>query len=143
MRQAKQKRTLDQVIAALRQSMGVVSYAATALGVSRQALHKRISNTPKLAQALHDIRQETIDECENTLFQAAKEGNLTAAIFLIKCLGKDRGYVERTEMTGKDGEAIEMRQIAAPPETTYAEWLAAVETRRAADAAEVEERAAG
>ena len=42
----------------------------------------------------------------NDLLTEMKSGNIASIIFYLKTKGKKRGYVERQEITGKDGEAI-------------------------------------
>jgi hypothetical protein len=40
------------------------------------------------------------------LFKLIKEGNVAATIFYLKTQGKQRGYIERQEVTGADGAPI-------------------------------------
>ena len=42
-------------------------------------------------------RQSMIDSAEDGLRNGVDEGNLTAIIFTLKTIGKERGYIERTE----------------------------------------------
>ena len=48
---------------------------------------------------------------ESKLFEAVKGGNVPAIMFVMKTIGKDRGYVERIkqEISGPDGEVIKVK----------------------------------
>jgi hypothetical protein len=47
------------------------------------------------------------DNAESALYSAVLGGEAWAVCFYLKTQAKDRGYVERQEMTGKDGGAIQ------------------------------------
>jgi hypothetical protein len=49
-------KTEEQIITAFTDCMGNVTHAAQALGISPQALYRRIAHNPKLSQALTHIR---------------------------------------------------------------------------------------
>jgi hypothetical protein len=53
-------------------------------------------------------REDFIDFAENKLMERISEGDTTSIIFALKCLGKDRGYVERAalEVSGANGGAL-------------------------------------
>jgi hypothetical protein len=40
-----------------------------------------------------------------------KAGNVTAIIFYLKTQAKDRGYVERQELTGADGGKLQVEYV--------------------------------
>ena len=102
----KEKFTANQIIDALREKHGNLSAAARYLGCDRHTVSRYI-NTYSTVKAVADEERETlIDFAENQLFQQVKDGNITAIIFTLKTIGKSRGYVERQEVTGKDGGAI-------------------------------------
>ena len=107
-----QKATDDQVIEALRGSMGIVTQAARKLKMQRTYLHKRIRESLVLKEALEDVREENLDLAESKLFEMIQKGDKIAIIFFLKCLGKKRGWVERQEVTGKEG--VQIGQIVAP-----------------------------
>ncbi len=53
--------------------------------------------------SIDDIREISVDNVESALYKSAIEGNTTAQIFYLKTQGKNRGYVERQEITGYEG----------------------------------------
>jgi len=99
--------TPDLVISALRSTAGVNSAAAIKLGCTAQTVRNYIARYPEIAQAREAIRQDNVDLAETKLLTAVKAGNMTAIIFYLKTQGKDRGYTERVEATGKQGAPIE------------------------------------
>lgn len=98
--------TADQIIAALKEANGYLSQAAGILKCSRQTIYNRIRDYPTIGRALDEIREARTDYVENQLMKLIKAENVTAIIFYLKCQAKDRGYVERQEVTGASGEAL-------------------------------------
>lgn len=53
------------------------------------------------------LEEETrLDKAEKKLDQLIGAGDTTALIFYLKTKGKKRGYIERTEITGADGDKL-------------------------------------
>lgn len=98
--------TVEQIEHAIKQTAGNVAQAAKALGVSRSTVNRRITESATLKQLLEDTREELVDVAESALRREVLNGNITAIIFTLKTQGKRRGYVERTEVTGADGGAV-------------------------------------
>lgn len=76
---------------------------------------------------MENINERNLDYAESALLKLIKEGNATALIFFLKTKGKHRGYIERSELTGKDGtdlnhsiqvEIIDSRQQVTTNENT-------------------------
>ena len=108
---------------ALTQSLGRVTEAAEALNMSRQTHYNWMKTDEKYKEAVESIADEALDFVESKLFElidgAEKEimteqgiatiketPNPTACIFYLKTKGKSRGYVERQEVTGAEGERV-------------------------------------
>ena len=66
------------------------------------------------------------------LHRLVRDGNLGAVIFYLKTQHKIRGYTERIETNGKDGEAIEYRQIRTEPARALEELKEALNGNRVA-----------
>lgn len=98
--------TVKQLAEAIEKCGGNVAEAARSLKVTRWALQKRIANNKELQQLVADAREETVDLAESMAKQQIREGNTAMIIFTLKTLGKERGYVERQEITGKDGDIL-------------------------------------
>lgn len=64
---------------------------------------RRLNLLSKAERNLDNILDLPLEDKANIVLDASK--------FVAKTLGKDEGYSERTEHTGKDGEAIEVKQI--------------------------------
>jgi len=100
--------TLEEVISAIKDSNGLLAAAARKLGVTRQTVYNYVKKYATVKQALEEARDTNLDYTEGKLMEAIKAGNVTAIMFLLKTLGKSRGYVERQELTGEGGGAINM-----------------------------------
>jgi hypothetical protein len=89
----------DEVIAeALRKSRGLQYLAAESIGMDAGNMSKRIADSPYLQKARDEARERRIDVAERSLAELTEEKNLGSVCFLLKTLGKTRGYVETTEI---------------------------------------------
>lgn len=90
---------------AIVKAFGNLSTAAKSLSVDRATLYKWIEQE-SLEEAVQEGRNTRLDFVESKLDQKINSGDTTAIIFFLKTQGKNRGYVERQEITGKDGQKI-------------------------------------
>ena len=102
--------TAKQVTEALLKSDGNLTAAASKLGVTRQAVYNYIKRYD-LQSVIEDARENMVDEAVGQLHRLVRDGNLGATIFYLKTQAKGRGFTERIEQTGANGEPIEYRQI--------------------------------
>lgn len=84
----------------------MVASAARHLRVDRSTVNRYIKESAYLRQIVKDERELVTDITELKLFDAIASGEAWAICFYLKTQGKDRGYVERHELTGRDGENI-------------------------------------
>lgn len=96
----------QQIIDALRDVNGMVYLAARKLGCAPNTIYNRMAKSDNIKAAVEDYRGELIDLSEQKLRQAVLNGEPWAVALVLKTLGKKRGYVERTEITGEDGDKI-------------------------------------
>ena len=61
-----------------------MAIAAKIVGVSRQALYKRMQKYPKFRQQVEEAKAVADEIIVRSLYQAAKAGNVTAMIFWLK-----------------------------------------------------------
>lgn len=109
---AKQRQlTIGQIEKMLYKCNGVITRTAENLGVTRSAISMRVSKSPKLKAAIKKIQKIRIDKAENVVFDCIDEGNLTAAFFVLKTIGKHRGYSERQEISGQIDHNIRIEKI--------------------------------
>lgn len=93
----------DELIAeALFQAKGLTYAAAQIIGMDYSYLCQRINKSPRLLKVRQEAVERRLDLAEVTLDDlVAKPGpaQLGATCFFLKCRGKERGYVERQEVT--------------------------------------------
>lgn len=104
-----EKYTVEQMKQALSNPMGSVSQAANALGCTPQTVRNYMKKYPELEDVVDFAIEKTGDFVESKLIELVKTGNVTAIIFYCKTKLKSRGYVERQEYTGPDGNDIEFK----------------------------------
>ena len=105
------KYSQEQMIEALEQSKGLIAPAARALGCSRDTIRSYIDEYSAVAQAKLDQEEAVKDMAENALYAAILRGEAWAICFYLKCRAKDRGYVERAELTGASGAPVKIKLV--------------------------------
>ena len=76
---------------------GNLAQAARELKLTRGELANQVRRSAVLLAALTDERDQLIDNAETALRNAVEEGESWAVTFVLKTLGRDRGYAERGE----------------------------------------------
>ena len=65
--------------------------------MSFQAMYQRMGKHVELREIAENSREEMIDIAETALKKGCLQGEGWAVCFALKCLAKDRGYVERPD----------------------------------------------
>lgn len=94
------------MIEALEKSLGVVTSAAKQVGIHRSTHYVWLADDPEYKKAVDEIADVAIDFVETNLFQLIQQGDTASTIFYLKTKGKKRGYIERQEITGEEGQPI-------------------------------------
>lgn len=94
------------MIEALESSLGIVTTACKAVGINRQTHYNWLANDPAYSSAVADVQEIALDFAESKLHNRIASEDTTATIFYLKTKGKKRGYIERTELSGPDGDPI-------------------------------------
>jgi len=85
-------------IAALEKKLGIVTHAAEATGICRDEHYKWLKDNPLYAEKVAATREVVIDFVESSLMQQVLDKVPASTIFAMKCLGKHRGYFEKTQV---------------------------------------------
>lgn len=91
---------------ALRDMKGQVYLAAKQLDCSHTAIYNYVNEYPEVAAIKEYYDEETTDIAVLKLRDAILSNEPWAIKMQLMTKGKKRGYVERTELTGADGEAM-------------------------------------
>ena len=109
-----------KIIAALKATAGRVYLAADRLGCDPDTIYERAKKEPVIDLAMRVARGKIVDKAEVVIESALSKGNVEAAKFVLRTMGKDRGWVELTkhEHGGPDGGAIPLQvkvmEVVAP-----------------------------
>lgn len=94
------------LLTALEKSFGVVTTACRNANISRQTFYNYYKDDEEFKKACDDIGEIALDMAESQLHKQILEGNTSATIFYLKTKGKKRGFIERQEFTGADGDRL-------------------------------------
>jgi hypothetical protein len=114
--------TLEDVTAAIDGSSGIVSHVAKRLKCDWTTAKRYIENWASTRHQFHAELQRILDTAEEKLFVKVKAGNLIAIKYILSTKGKVRGYTERRELTGPEGEPIAAKFVAPERFQDPAEW---------------------
>ena len=102
----------ESLLKALEKSLGIVSTACEALGISRTTYYKYYNEDKEFKHSVDSISDITLDCAESQLFELIKEKNVTAIIFYLKTKGKKRGYIEKQEVNHNSNNITGIRLIS-------------------------------
>lgn len=105
------KYTQEAMIRAIEASNGMVYVAAKKLGCAANTVYSYAKRYPAVQKAIDEQRGILLDTAELALLKAITHGEGWAVCFTLKTLGKQRGFVERQEVTGADGGALEVKVL--------------------------------
>jgi hypothetical protein len=86
--------------------LGNISISCEASSISRQTYYNWIKQDADFANQCKDIEERNLDLAEMKLLNAIREGKTAELLFYLKTKGKKRGYVERQEITGAEGQQL-------------------------------------
>jgi hypothetical protein len=86
------------MIEALEKSLGIVTSASKMVGISRDKHYYWMTSDPQYKSKVEELLNLGLDFAESKLFENIKNGSDTAIIFYLKTKGKNRGYIERSEL---------------------------------------------
>jgi hypothetical protein len=93
-----------EIIEALTETRGNLTEAAkflvrkTGLTCTRAHLKMRTESDPELLGYMDDLRQELLDRAEDNIFMGVFSGDKKDSMFILRTLGKERGYVPKEEV---------------------------------------------
>lgn len=112
----KQKQFLD----VFKSAAGNISVAADHMNMSRRTFHLWMNTNEKFREEAEDVKESLIDLAESKLLLNVKEGKEASVFFLLKTLGKKRGYIETVQndfLTPPVQNIINLGSGEAPEET--------------------------
>ena len=95
----KQRFSARQVIDALRETKGMVSYAARRLQCDIDTIQNYCNRYPSVDAARYEARTELLDLAELKLWAAIQQGEGWAVQFALRSIGRSRGYGERLDLS--------------------------------------------
>jgi predicted transcriptional regulator len=107
----KEKFTKKQIVDAIQNSAGIISDVAAALQCSRPTVYKYLDKYPDLKQMLDEQSNELVDMAESAAKKLVEERHPETVRFVLSTKGKNRGWTQRTEISGPDGGAIQLSAI--------------------------------
>lgn len=108
------KVTKLQLIEAIHKNAGIVSGILKTLKkeydveLTRNAIYERKYTDPDIEAAFVEAEENTADLAENRLVSAINDGDMRAVMFYLKTKAKKRGYAERQELVGAEGQPIQV-----------------------------------
>ena len=108
---AKNDITKKAMLEALEKSLGVVTSACKAVGISRETHYRWMREDSSYKESVDDLANVALDFAESQLHQQIKGGNPTATIFYLKTKGKNRGYIERQEIAHEGLKTFEVEEV--------------------------------
>jgi len=95
-----------QFIEAIPGTGGIKSAIARKVGCDWHTVDKYVKTYPTVKQAYDDECEGVLDLAEVKLIEQVKNGEQWAVKYMLSTKGKNRGFTERTEISGADGKDI-------------------------------------
>lgn len=96
-------------------SGGIRSIIAERLGVEHSTVRAWERKYPEVAEKLSEEREKILDIAEDGLFERLKNRDPWAIGFVLKTIGKQRGYVEKQEVIHSQSQPVQLVFSDAEP----------------------------
>ena len=100
----------EAFLVALDGTKGIVRPACRVTGVSPATFYRLYNEDPEFHDKVDDVKELQKDFAEALILKKIEDGDTSMLIFYAKTQMKDRGYTERKEIVGKDGESLVPKQ---------------------------------
>lgn len=107
----KERFTAAQVAHALTVTHGLVYLCAKRLKCQPQTIYNYCERYPSVQAARDAQRGQMVDLAEQKLWESIQNGEAWGITLCLKTLGKERGYVERQELSGQDGTPLTLKVV--------------------------------
>lgn len=104
---AKPIHTAEQVTAAIKGSAGIKATIARRLDVSRWTVDNYLERWAAVRKVYDEECESIIDLAETVIIKNIQSGDTADAKWYLSRKGRHRGYVERQEVTGGDGQPVQ------------------------------------
>lgn len=88
-----------QIVKALNETRGMIYLAAERLGCDANTIYSYAKRYASVKEAITRHRGKTTDIAELKLYQAINDGSLPAIMFYLRTQGRDRGYIEKMDVS--------------------------------------------
>lgn len=86
------------MVQALERSLGIVTTACRAVGISRQTHYNWMKSDDDYRERCDELENVALDFAESQLHAQIKSGVPSSTIFYLKTKGKGRGYIEKQQI---------------------------------------------
>lgn len=93
--------SVEQIADALFQAYGILADTARILRMDPRSVQQKIEISSELKIIKQNAREHLLDLAENRLVTKVRNGSFPAISFLLRTVGKERGYGENTKELGK------------------------------------------
>ena len=93
---------------ALEKTLGVVKPACERVGISRDTHYRWLKEDEEYAKAIRYAKEDRLDLSESKLFKAIINDDMRAVFWHLEREGKSRGWVQRQEITGAEGNKLDV-----------------------------------
>lgn len=107
----------EQVAEAITKASGIIAAAARLMGTDRNTIRRYIDNHEIVKVAYDQANEVVMDEAEGRLISLLRDAehkdHFQALRFYLRTKARTRGYVERQEIAGVEGQPVTVNFVPA------------------------------
>ncbi len=100
--QARTIRNKKRMLAALLKNKGLIFLSCKRIGINHNTHYDWMKKDEEYNKAVVFILELQVDQIESKFLDNINEGNVQAQIFYLRTKGRNRGYIEKTEIESKN-----------------------------------------
>ena len=97
---------------AIKDSYGNIMVISERIGCRRSTVYSWLSKEPVLKKQLESEREKIVDVAENKLVENLEKGETSSIHFVLKTLGKNKGYIEKQILEHEGGLELKVKNMS-------------------------------